>query len=151
MDIKLINAQETAYRVGISCKTLDIWYRFKRENPSNEYALMIPEYYQETSRSKRLWKESDVAALINFKNSIPQGRGGVLGSVTQKYLKKNTDKVASVKRMATGAETPKNTRTAYIGAIEALMKNNGVVDDTAEYVMQILKSELEWRAGINIA
>lgn len=82
---RLLRAEEVALSVGISVKTLNNWYLFKRANPDNEYAQMIPECVQEGSRRQRFWKSDDVWKLMQFKKSIPMGRNGIMGGITQKY------------------------------------------------------------------
>ena len=85
--MELLKSSEVSYLVGITVQTLDMWYRFKKENPDNEYAKILPEItYKEDSRV-RYWKEDDVYKLAQFKSSIPQGRNGILGSVTRRYAK----------------------------------------------------------------
>ena len=85
---RLLRIEEVALFVGVSVQAINIWYRWKRQNPDNEYANLIPDYIQETSRSQRFWKHSDIWALQEFRNTIPRGCKGILGSVTQKYRKK---------------------------------------------------------------
>lgn len=87
--MKLYKASETAMLLGITTDTLDIWYRFKRQNPDNKYAKMLPEIkHKEGNQKQRFWTEDDIFRLIEYKNTIPQGRNGIMGSVTQKYVKK---------------------------------------------------------------
>lgn len=84
-----LKIEEVAIFVGVSVNTINSWYRFKRQNPDNEYAKMIPDYTQEGGdRSIRYWNEKDIDKLIDFKNKRPTGRNGVMGIVTQKYVKK---------------------------------------------------------------
>ena len=82
MKERLLNAVEVAFLVGVSPKTLEIWYRFKRKYPDNEYSKLLPEYQQEVSRGIRYWKESDIKKIIKFKNIKPKGRNGLFGSIT---------------------------------------------------------------------
>lgn len=89
---KLLKLEEVAIIVGTSSKSINNWYWFKRENPDNEYAQMLPDYIQEGARQTRYWKESDIWKLIEFKSSIPQGRNGIMGCVTQKYYHKKEAK-----------------------------------------------------------
>ena len=86
-----LKVQEVAVLVDISVKTLDYWYMFKRQNPRNPYAKMIPKYEtkQINGRFVRLWTMEDVEALKQFKESIPRGRNGFMGSVTNKKGKQN--------------------------------------------------------------
>ena len=90
---RLLKLEEVAVLIGSSCKSINNWYWFRRENPDNEYAQMLPDYIQEGARQTRYWKESDIWKLIEFKNSIPQGRNGIMGSVTQKYYRKDKEDV----------------------------------------------------------
>ena len=85
---RLLKLEEVAVLIGSSSKSINNWYWFKRENPDNEYAQMLPDYVQEGGRQTRYWRESDIWKLLTFKQSIPQGRNGVMGSITQKYYKK---------------------------------------------------------------
>lgn len=86
-----LNANEISLAVGISTHTLDIWYRFKRENPEHPFAKLLPEYTKESEKAPRQWKQGDVWKLIDFKNRIPKGRNGVMGMVTQRYVKKKKE------------------------------------------------------------
>ena len=88
MSDRLLKLEEVAVLIGSSGKSINNWYWFKRENPENEYAKMLPEYTQEGGRQTRYWKESDIWKLIEFKQAIPKGRGGVMGDITQKYYRK---------------------------------------------------------------
>lgn len=85
MSERLLRAEEVALSVGVSVKTLNNWYLFKRANPDNEYAQMIPECVQQGSRQQRFWKSDDIWKLMQFKQTIPMGRSGIMGSITQKY------------------------------------------------------------------
>lgn len=84
----LLTATEVCVLINCSIYTLNNWYMFKNKEPDNEYAQMLPEFTQDDSRQTRYWKIEDIEKLIRFKASIPHGRNGVLGSVTQKYAKK---------------------------------------------------------------
>ena len=85
---------EVAMLVGVSYRTIENWYMWKRKNPKHELAKLIPDFQQDGERQIRYWKQSDIPKLIEFKNSIPHGRNGILGDVTQKYGKgeKENDK-----------------------------------------------------------
>ena len=87
MDEKL-RIEEVALFLGVSVETINIWYRFRKAHPDNEYAKMLPDYEQDTSRSCRYWKQQDIDKLMEFKNARPIGRNGAMGTVTQKYVKK---------------------------------------------------------------
>lgn len=90
MEEKYFNIITVALLVGCSTKTIENWYMFKRDNPDSEYAKMLPDFIQHGNRQTRYWKQEDIPQLIQFKNSIPHGRNGVLGSTTQRYYKKTT-------------------------------------------------------------
>ena len=87
MGEQLLRIEEVALLVGVSTQTLNIWYRWKKHNPENEYAKMLPEFQQSGPRQMRLWKRSDIWALVEFKNSIPHGCKGILGDITQRKYK----------------------------------------------------------------
>jgi len=88
MAMTLLRVEEVALLCGVSVQSVNNWYRFKRENPYNEYARLIPNYITLEGSRQRRWKKSDVAALVEFKQKMPRGCKGVMGSVTQKYVKK---------------------------------------------------------------
>lgn len=83
----LLTATQVAAQAGISIQTLNIWYKFKRENPDNELAKILPDF-QTGERRTRYWKLSDVYKLVEFQTNIPKGRNGIMGDVTQKYYRK---------------------------------------------------------------
>ena len=85
---RLLKLEEVAVIIGSSCKSINNWYWFKRENPDNEYAKILPDYIQDGARQTRYWRESDIWKLLEFKKSIPQGKNGIMGSITQRYYKK---------------------------------------------------------------
>ena len=86
--MKLLKASEVAFLVGVSVETLDLWYKFKKENPDNEYAKILPAIKHEPETSRvRYWTEDDVLKVAEFKSAIPQGRNGILGSVTRRYTR----------------------------------------------------------------
>ena len=84
MDEKGLRVEEVALRLGVATRTIDLWYRWKRKNLEHPFAKLLPDYkYQD---GVRVWQNSDVDNLIIFKESKPNGRGGILGQVT--YRKK---------------------------------------------------------------
>lgn len=89
----LLKIEEVAVILGCSTQTINYWYRWKKENPDSEFAKMLPDFIQEGNRQTRFWKQEDVKYLAEFKNTIPQGRNGILGSITQKYYHKNKEEV----------------------------------------------------------
>ena len=84
---KSLNVAELAVAIGTSVPTISAWYRWKRQNPDNEYAKLLPDFFRRGAHRARYWHVSDIPKLIEFKNTIPQGRNGVMGCVTQKYYK----------------------------------------------------------------
>lgn len=82
-----LSSTQVAVLLGISEPTLNFWYRFKRENPDNEYAQLLPDFIQMKNHQKRYWKREDLWALAKFQQAIPKGRGGIMGCVTQRYVK----------------------------------------------------------------
>lgn len=84
--INFLSMEEVAVRMGVSRQTIYNWYRFKRTNPDNEYSKLLPAPIKGV-RNQLLWNEKDIARLTEFKEIIPQGRNGVMGSITQRYQK----------------------------------------------------------------
>ena len=78
----LLKIEEVAVLVGSSVNTINFWYRFKRMEPDNEYAKQLPDFIQSHPRQTRYWKREDVWKLIEFKQNLPHGRGGVMGNAT---------------------------------------------------------------------
>lgn len=91
MSDRLLNATEVAVIIGSSVPTITSWYKWKAIEPDHELAQLLPDYIQVNPRQTRYWKESDIWKLLEFKSRIPQGRNGILGSVTQKYVKKTKE------------------------------------------------------------
>ena len=88
MEDRLIKATELAMLVDSSIQTITSWYKWKEKHPDDELAKLLPDYtIQEGGRKTRYWKYSDVYRLIEFKNSIPHGRYGIMGDTTQMYLR----------------------------------------------------------------
>jgi len=85
---RMLKVEEVALSVGVSTKTINNWYAFKRACPDNEYASLLPDFQQEHPRATRLWNVDDVWRLIDFKSRMVIGRNGEMGIITQKYIKK---------------------------------------------------------------
>lgn len=85
---KMLRVEEVALLVGVSVQTLNNWYRWKKLNPEHELAKKLPEFVQQGARQQRYWKTSCLWQITEFKNSIPHGRNGILGEVTQPRKKK---------------------------------------------------------------
>ena len=88
---KLVSAKEVCETVGITDATLSAWYRFKAETPDSELAQLLPDIIRVGPRNARFWKAKDVSKLTKFKLRVPKGCHGVMGSITQKYVKKKTE------------------------------------------------------------
>lgn len=88
---RLLKVEEVAVTLGCAVNTINNWYMWKRVNPEHELAKLLPDYIQKGSRQTRYWKESDIWKLIEFRSKLPKGRNGVLGAITQKYLKKSKE------------------------------------------------------------
>ncbi len=89
---RLMRIEEVALSVGVSVKTINNWYWFKRVNPDHKLAKLLPDYIQEGERQTRKWKQSDTWKLLEFKSKLPHGRLGIMGDVTQKYYRKGKEK-----------------------------------------------------------
>lgn len=83
MEDRFLKIEELALTIGSSVQTINNWYRWKKLNPENKYANMLPDYWQNGPKQTRYWKSSDVWKIIEFKKSIPHGRNGILGEITQ--------------------------------------------------------------------
>ncbi len=85
---RMIKVEELALAVGVSVKTINNWYAFKKAEPDSELAKLLPNFEQKGSRGTRLWKLGDVWKVQQFKSNIISGRNGTMGKVTQKYVRK---------------------------------------------------------------
>lgn len=85
---RLLRIEEVALLVNCSIQTLNNWYRWKALHPEHALAKLLPAYTQEKPKQTRYWKKSDIWAITEFKNSIPHGRNGVLGDITQSHYRK---------------------------------------------------------------
>lgn len=74
-----IKIEELAMRIDSSVQTINNWYKWKRDNPENELAQILPEYEQEGNRQTRYWNTEDIWKMIEFKKAIIHGRNGVMG------------------------------------------------------------------------
>lgn len=87
MSQDLLNANEVCALIGTSIYSLDQWYKFKRLYPDNQYAQILPDIIRLPGSKNRFWNREDIYKLIEFKATIPHGRNGILGDVTQKYVR----------------------------------------------------------------
>lgn len=88
----LLKIEEVAILIGCSVNTINNWYRYKKQNPNEEISQSLPDFIQEQERQTRYWKKEDIYKLIEFQSKLPRGRNGLLGTVTQKYYKKEKKK-----------------------------------------------------------
>lgn len=86
-DQRLYKAVEVALLLDVSVPTIRNWYYFKRSNPDNEMAKLLPDPIQKSARQTRYWTEEDITKLIEFKSKIVTGRNGFMGAITQPYGK----------------------------------------------------------------
>ena len=86
---ELLNSAQVCALVDISIYTLDKWYKFRELYPDNEYAKLLPPVTKQ-GRS-RYWERNDVYKLIEFKAAIPHGRNGILGDVTQVWVREQKE------------------------------------------------------------
>lgn len=89
---KLLNAQEVALLVGCSVYMLNVWYKWKKLHPEHELAKLLPDYQQNGERQTRYWKMNDVYQIIEFRQKLPIGRHGIMGDVTQKWVRNKEKK-----------------------------------------------------------
>lgn len=88
-NVEKLRIEEVAIFIGTSVNTINSWYRFKKQYPDDEYAKLLPDFQREGGeRGIRYWDQTGVEQLIKFKNTRPEGRNGVMGAITQKYVKK---------------------------------------------------------------
>lgn len=87
---KLYRIEEVAALIGNSVFTINLWYRWKKKQPDNELAAKLPDITYKNG--KKYWTQSDIYKLIEFKEMIPAGRNGVMGSVTNADWKKKHKK-----------------------------------------------------------
>jgi hypothetical protein len=91
MSEQKLRIEEVALLVGCSTQTINNWYRWKALHPEHPLASMLPDYKQEGPRQMRFWNKEDIWSIAEFKNAIPHGRNGILGDITQKRTKKESE------------------------------------------------------------
>lgn len=86
--IEKLSIEQVACLLDVSTATINNWYRWKKINPEHPLAQMLPDYSQPDGiRQKRLWNRMDIVKMMEFKKKLQRGRTGVMGSITQRYLK----------------------------------------------------------------
>ena len=88
MSRTLLKIEEVAIMCGVSSQTINNWYKFKRENPDSDLAKLLPNYETHGGHNQRFWDKSDIGSLLMFKHAMPRGCKGVMGDVTQRYVRK---------------------------------------------------------------
>ena len=86
MDEILLTATKVIQQIDVSARTLDGWYKYYEsdlEKPDDMPEL--PKYTQNRPRGPRYWKQSDIPALLAFKEWIPRGRNGVMGRINERF------------------------------------------------------------------
>lgn len=92
MDDRLIKVSELSMLIDSSTQTISGWYRWKELHPEHELSRLLPDYERGGDNSRtRYWHSSDVWKILEFKSKIPKGRNGLMGEITQKYVKKKGD------------------------------------------------------------
>ena len=87
MSRTLLKIEEVAVLTGVSVQTINNWYRFKKQFPDNEYARLLPEYTTLGGHKQRFWDKTDIPNMLKFKSIVPKGCKGVMGEITQKYVR----------------------------------------------------------------
>lgn len=85
--MELLSATKVSQMLDVSVLTLTRWYQWQQENPDYEEAPKLPKYIQVGVRAPRYWQREDISQLKVFQNWVKPGCKGVMGSVTQKYVK----------------------------------------------------------------
>ncbi|MBR6381441.1 MAG: hypothetical protein IKS07_07205 [Lachnospiraceae bacterium] len=143
MENRLMTLTEVACEVGCSVQTLNTYYKFKMENPDSDIAMMLPDYIRKGNRRTRYWSPEDVEAIKAFREMLPKGRYGLLGSVTQRYV---SPKKEGRKAAARPADPQvREIGGLYIDKVTTILQRNHVEEYVIEQVEELLKSELEWR------
>lgn len=86
-----LTINEVAMLIGVSAKTIENWYMWKRRNPDHELAMLLPDYKQTGARQTRYWDTDDVPRIKSFKERLPRGRGGLMGEVTNRERKNEAE------------------------------------------------------------
>ena len=86
----LLTASNVANELGVSVKTLTTWYKWYNDpsihKPDN--CPELPCYIQDSPRGKRLWDEGCLYQLKLFRDWVPKGRNGLMGTVNKQYWSK---------------------------------------------------------------
>ncbi len=136
---KMYNLTEVAFALGCSTQTVNTYYKFKVENPDDALSAMIPDFVRDGKCRTRYWTEESVEQLLIFRANLPKGKNGLLGRVTQRYVKDSTKwNVPEEQRMTPAGD-------GYIGTVETILLKNHVDEEVIEQVKELLKEEMVWR------
>ena len=92
--MKDLKIEEVAMRVGVSVQTLNRWYKYKKDNPRDSLAKLIPAYkkVKHPTGFMRVWTEDDVWKLVEFKTKMIYGRCGRMSNYKGKGTKNGKNK-----------------------------------------------------------
>jgi len=92
--MKGLKIEEVAMRVGVSVQTLNRWYKYKKDNPKDAMAKLIPAYkkVKHPTGFMRVWQMDDVYKLIEFRANVVPGRCGKMGAYKGKGTKNGKNK-----------------------------------------------------------
>ena len=51
-----LSIEKVAVTCGVSVQTINNWYKFKRENPDDKRAKLLPDYIVVGGHGQRFWK-----------------------------------------------------------------------------------------------
>ena len=87
--------EEVAVRLGVSVQTLNRWYKFKRTNPKDDMSRHLPMYkkVKHTTGFVRIWTDTDLEKLVEFKQLVKRGRTGKMGEYKGKGPKNGKKKI----------------------------------------------------------
>lgn len=85
---KLFKVEEVAILIDSSVNSINLWYKWKRAHPEHQMAKLLPDFVKSGVKHTRYWKETDIALLKQFKESMPKGRNGLMSDITQRYVQK---------------------------------------------------------------
>lgn len=92
MQERLMRIEEVAMVLNVNQYTIERWYKFKRENPDNQYVSLLPDFVYQTNsknRSVRYWRPCDIKKFQEFQETIVKGTKGFMGSVTNLQKKRS--------------------------------------------------------------
>lgn len=82
-----LSASKVAQQLDISTYTLTNWYKWQEtcRTPEHDFLPVLPQYQQRSTKGIRYWKQEDIPIIQQFKDSLPKGRGGVMGNYNAKF------------------------------------------------------------------